>query len=300
MKTKKSILGIMMAAAVTIFLIPSCSKDETGSLSKNDIIQSQDVAYADALDEEVDNLVVSNVTSLNANNYSAVGLKSTNDNGDCVTITVDHPDSTSFPKVITLDYGTGCTRVFKNDTITWQGKIIITLTDRWFVKGAQHSVTFDNFYINGVKIEGTRTITNEGLNEKNHLMMKIVLENGKIIFNDTASMTRNASHEREWIRSFDPVNDTVLITGSANGVNVKGETYERLITSPLVMVHCMDFHWRWVIVKGTIQITNSVTGVSTIDYSSNGCDGTIVIGKNGNHNMFQFWYKHHNHGRGRH
>jgi hypothetical protein len=300
MKTTKVILGLMLATFAAIIMVPSCSKDDSGSLSNNDITLAQDEAYADALYEEVDNMVVSNITSLDDNHFSTLGLKSTSDEGECVTITVDHPDSTSFPKVITLDYGSGCTKIFKDDTITWMGQIIITLTDRWFVEGAQHIVTFNDFYINGVKIEGTRTITNLGLNAKNHFELGIVLENGKIIFNDTAFLTRNANHVREWIRSYNPLNDSILITGTASGINIRGEEYERLITEPLVLVHCMDYHWRWVIVAGKVQITNSTSGVTTVDYTSTGCEGTIIIGKDGYHHNYYFKYKHHNYGNGRH
>ena len=190
-----------------------------------------------------------------------------------MTVTVDHPDSVSFPKVATLDFGEGCTRIYRNDTITLKGQIIVTITDHWFITGSQHVVTFNNFYINGVKLEGTRTITNKGLNDKNHFELGIVLTGGKVIFNDTAFLTRESNHVREWIRGHNPLNDTILITGTASGINIRGEQYERIITAPLVLVHCKDAHWRWVIVEGTIQITNSVTGVSTIDYTSTGCDG---------------------------
>jgi hypothetical protein len=298
MKTKKSILGLIFAATVAIFLAPSCAKDDAGSISSKDLAMAQDEAYVDALYQEVDNTVISNTTSLDAGHYSGMGLKSTSDDGECVTITVNHPDSTSFPKIITLDYGTGCTTVFRDDTITRKGQIIITLTDRWFVQGSQHIVTFSNFYINNVKIEGTRTITNMGLNAKNHFELGIVLQNGKITFNDTAWMTRDANHVREWIRSNNPQNDTVLITGTASGINIKGENYERLITTPLVLAHCSNVPWRWVILAGTVQITNSVSGVTTIDYSSSGCDGEVLISRNGYHRNFAFKYKHHNHGNG--
>jgi hypothetical protein len=299
MKIRKSILGLMVAAAA-ILLIHSCSKDNSSvSLSSKDVASMQDEVYADALYQEVDNSVISNTTAMDMVGFSSTAVKSTATDGDCVNITVDHPDSVTFPKVITLDYGTGCTRGFKDDTISLKGKIIVTITDRWFVTGSKHIVTFDNFYINNVKIEGTRTITNNGLNAKNHLELGVVLQNGKITFNDTAFMTRDENHVREWIRKNDPMNDTMLITGTANGINVQGETYQRLITSPLVLVHCQNFPWRWAIVGGTVQITNSVTGVTTVDYSSSGCSGAVVFIKNGVHLNFPFRYKHHNHGRWR-
>jgi hypothetical protein len=158
-------------------------------------------------------------------------------------------------------------------------------------------ITFNNFYINDVKIEGTRTITNKGLNAKNHLELGVVLTGGKVIFNDTAFLTRESNHVREWIRAKNPMNDTMLVTGTANGINIQGQQYERVITSPLVFVRCKDVPWRWVIVKGTIQITNSVTGVSTIDYTSTGCEDSVVLNKDGFHFKMPFLYRHHNHWR---
>lgn len=296
MKTKNTMLGLIMAAAVALFLTQSCSKDDTGTISENDLALAQDEAYADALFEEVDNIVTDELTSLDGTGYVDTGLKSTGDD-ICRTITVDHPDSTSFPKVITIDYGDGCTMIFRDDTITRKGQIQITLTNRWFVPGAEHIVTFNDFYINDIKIEGTKIITNLGLNENNNLEMSFVLEGGKITFSDTAWMTREASHVRELIHYFNPINDTVLITGSANGVNVLGQDYERVIVEPLVLVHCSEYRWRWVIVAGLVEVTNSATGTTSIDYTADGCDGIVIIGKNGYRHNYQFTYHNHRHNR---
>jgi hypothetical protein len=296
MKNKKSFLILMLSAALGILLIPSCSKDNSGTISSKDVITAQDEIYADALYEEVDNTVVSNVSTLSGMGFSTMNMKSTlHDSSDCMQITVDHPDSVSFPKVVTLDFGEGCTRIFKDDTIVYKGQIIVTLTDHWFMKGSQHIVTFNNFYINDVKVEGTRTMTNMGFNDKNHFELGIALTEGKITFNDTAFLTRESNHVREWITGFRPLNDTILVTGSASGINIQGEHYERVITSPLALVRCKDVPWRWVIVKGTVQITNSETGISTIDYTGSGCESSVVLNKNGLHMNMPFMYRHHNH-----
>ncbi len=294
MKTRRLLPGLLLAG-IFMFWVPfSCSKDDGSKMSEDDLALAQDEAYADALFEEVDNTVLSEITLLDNNLYVDGGTKSTLCDV-CRTITVDHPDTTRFPKVITIDYGEGCMMVFNDDTITLKGQIIITITDRWYKPGAQHIVTFQDFYINDVKIEGTRTITNMGLNDKMHLELGIKLEQGKIIFNDTAWMTREAEHVREWIIHLNPLKDSVLVTGVASGINVLGESYERLITEPLVLVHCPDYDWRWVIVDGTIQITNSERGTSTIEYSGSECDGKIEVSKDGDHHNYQFQFRYHNH-----
>ncbi len=290
MRAKKVYLWLLIAGMASVFFTQSCSKEENGSVPATDIALAQDEAYADALFEEVDNMVASEIEILDANGYNTSTLKSASEDV-CFTVSVDHPDSTHFPKVVTIDYGTGCTIVFKDDTITRQGQIIVTVTDRRKRPGAQQIVNFNDFYLNGVKIEGNRTITNLGLNDKNHLLLGIELTNGKVIFNDTAYMTREASHVREIIRHIDAHNDTILVTGSANGINVLGETYMRQITEPLVMIHCELYKWRWVIASGVIEVTNSERGVTIIDYTGSGCDGKVIVNKNGYHHNYYFKYK---------
>jgi hypothetical protein len=292
----KSIFRFVWIAAIpAVLFFMSCAKDNSSSgISNEDLALAQDEVYANNLYEEVDNLVLSNVAGLEAVGYSPMSVKSTeNDGNDCMIVIVDHPDSIGFPKVVTLDFGAGCTRIYKQDTLNMAGKIHITITEHWFVPGSQHIVTFDNFFINGIQLEGTRTIVNKGLNEKNHPVIEVILKDGKMIFNDTTFLTRESDHMREWIIGNTPLTDTILVTGSASGINVKGEQYERLITSPLVMVRCHEAQWKWVIVSGTMQITNSTSGVSTIDYSGKGCDGSVVIRKNGNEYHMPFQYKYH-------
>lgn len=298
MKANRNLLGLLSAALIALFIVQSCSREDDGDISETDLALAQDEAYADAVYTEIDNMVVAEITALDGNAYLTSGLKSTGDEEPCYSVTVDHPDSTRFPKVITLDYGDGCTVVFRDDTITRKGQIIITITDRWFMPGAENRVTFNDFYFNDIKVEGTRTITNLGINDNGNLEMGIVLEEGKIIFNDTTWMSREADHVREWKRSATPLNDTVIITGSAHGINVLGQEYIRTITEPLVLVHCREYKWRWVIVDGTVEITNSATGTSTIDYSAEGCDGTVIVNKNGYRHNYEFKYNHRHHKHG--
>jgi hypothetical protein len=294
MKTRKELLGLMMLAAATLFLVQSCSKEEDGgSMSDTDIALAQDDAYADALYDDVDNFVAEELVTLDVSGYNPSGLKSTS-NEVCYSVTVDHPDLTTFPKLITIDFGVGCSMVFNGDTITREGRIIITITNRWYITGAEHQITFQDFYMNGVKIEGTRTIINQGLNIRNHLELGVTLKNGKIIFNDTAWISREAQHTREWSRQPDPLNDTIWISGSASGTNILGEQYAREIAEPLMLVRCAEHHYRWVIAGGLVEITNSVRGNCTIDYTGSGCDGEVVIGKNGREYRYEFRYRYRN------
>jgi hypothetical protein len=285
--------GMLILAAVA-FLIPSCSKDdEGGSISETDIALAQDEAYVEALYDDVDNLALTEIQTLDENDYVTSGMKSTSV-GACYTVTVNHPDSTTFPKEVIIDFGEGCSVMYNGDTITRSGQIIINISNRWYRQNAEQVMTFNNFYFNGAKVEGTRTMTNNGLNEQNRLQIAIHLEAGKVTFSEGAFMTRTASHVREWARKMNSFNDTIYVTGSANGVNVLGETYNREITEPLVWVHCAELQYRWSVAAGKMEITNSNRGNMTIEHTGNGCDGDVVVEKDGNQYNYQFRYRHGN------
>lgn len=270
----------------------ACSKEDDSIITPEDVTLAQDELYMDAVYTDVDNLVETNLSALDLNNYQPGSLKSTEDM-PCVVITVDPADGITFPKVITIDYGEGCTIVFKNDTITYKGQIIITVTDRYYVPGAQRIITFNDFYSNGAKIEGTRTITNLGQNDDGNLEVQVTLANGKITFEDGTWATRTSSLLREWVREEDRLEDTLYITGSAFGINILGEEYIREITDPIMMIHCPDYNYRWVRVDGTVTITNSVKGVTTIDFGDGTCESALTLGKLGERYNLRFRYRHH-------
>lgn len=297
MNNKRKFPAYTMLFALFMIIPLSCSKDDSEGISESDLMLAQDDAYTYALFEEVDHMVMDEITTLDANAYSTLSLKSTTDEDPCYTVDVDFPDSTRFPKVVTIDFGDGCTTVFRNDTIIRKGIIQITVTDRWLMEGAQHIVNFIDFSINDVALKGTKTITNKGFNEAGNLEIGFKLENGAVVFPDSDTFKLAAEYLKEWIRYRTPLSDTLIVTGNAMGTNVLGEDFSRVITEPLVMVHCREYNLRWVIVDGKVEMTNSATGVTTIDYSAEGCDGTVIINKNGYRHNYWFKYIHRQHHR---
>ena len=67
----------------------------------------------------------------------------------CAIVTVTSTKGT-FPKTITVDFGTGCT---DKRGVTRKGKIIITVTNKHLVPSATITVVHDNFYVDGKKVE---------------------------------------------------------------------------------------------------------------------------------------------------
>lgn len=76
--------------------------------------------------------------------------------GPCAIITVT-PDDTTYPKTITIDFGTGCHCA---DGRFRRGAIVMHLTGPIRRAGSVMTITFEDYFINQAHIEGTKIVTN--------------------------------------------------------------------------------------------------------------------------------------------
>jgi hypothetical protein len=196
----------------------------------------------------------------------------------CPVIYVDHNDSVYWPKTVSIDFGqAGCVGPFGT---TRKGKIVVTITDRYFKEGSVRTITFDNFYVDEFKIEGTKTVTNEGLNNDGFMYFTVALTGGKIIAPAGQEITREFTHTRTWIEGQHTPrwrwDDKYLIDGEASGINRFGKTYTRTITSSLLF----ETACRWI-TAGTIEIQPEDLPLITLNYGTGECDDTATITVNG-------------------
>src|SRR5664279_4965591 len=123
------LLFFLLAGSLSMY---SCKKDSstttTNPLTSAQTMQVQNSDAQDAIADKTEEDVDSKLDELQNNNYAVAGMKSYLSNlTDTVVITVDHPDTTTFPKVVTLTYysykdSTGFENLVKN------GKITVTIT----------------------------------------------------------------------------------------------------------------------------------------------------------------------------
>jgi len=270
MKTRNLLSFIIMVAAMA-FLMVSCENSDIKttadfSIAEDDVLST---ALFDDVFMEVDEAV-----EIADYQLTAVGsLKS--GTVVCKTITVEKPDTALWPKTITVDYGDGCEG--PNGRIR-KGTIIITVTGRYMLEGSQRTVRFEDYYVNDFKMEGIKTITNQGRNDNDDLYFSIALIGGKVS-NDSITISKDFSRTRTWISGEDTPrfhkDDEYKIEGSATGVNRRGISYTRTITSPLhTAVVC-----RWI-KSGTVQIVADGKKDRIIDYGDGTCDNkaTVTIG----------------------
>ena len=273
MKTKKWIFLFTMMAGVSFFFT-SCEKSDTGAkVSEEELATAEDNALMETLLDDAINEADLAVLTVDDWIYNSDGstLKSATVDS-CPVITVDHPDSTFWPKVITVDYGDLCVGLHDR---TRSGKIIITITGRYMVPGSRRTVELVDYYVDGVHVEGTRTTTNEGRNDAGNLVFSTILKDGKITKNDTTIITREYERYREWVAGEETRNrwdDVFFITGNGSGTTFCGHSYEMTITSPLERARSCRF-----IKSGTVSITIDDNPPITLDYGDGTCDNIATI-----------------------
>jgi len=265
-----------MIAAMAALSFSSCKKETSGLIDQTSVDLADDDAVADAVFEDVFN-TADNASIIADQIGKSLSTESETLVADsCPTITVTHPTSSVWPKVVTVDYGTGCAGFNDN---TRSGKIIIEITGPRLEPGSKRTVTFADYFINGIKVEGTKVIENKGYNSNQNLVFSIKLTDGKLTLPDGSTIERSTDHQREWTAGLLTRNiwdDECLITGTATGKNINGVAYTNTITTALQWKRACRF-----IVAGVVEIDREGKQPVQLNYGTGECDAKAVVTRNG-------------------
>ncbi|WP_144017484.1 hypothetical protein [Ekhidna lutea] len=259
---------LFIPALIFVIIFSSCSDDsETAPVDLVAELDADSEAALEANYEDVDLI-------------AEAGLAFADESGrverdtvlECAEITHDKEN-----KTLTIDYGDGCEirggRVLK-------GKIIIEYNERKLVPGAFRIITLEDFFIDEVQVEGTRTLTNISESLDDNLTFNIVLEDGKLTFEDGSTATRDADHTKTWIRANNPLNDEFHVEGGASGSNREDIRYEVEILEKLVFKRSCRASRVFIPVSGIKQITFG-DNVAVINFGDGDCDNEVTITING-------------------
>jgi hypothetical protein len=298
MKTRKIIYYLVVLGIFGIF-ISGCKKDNNSPTTTSkftsqqlSLVQNSDVQ--DAVAEKTDQDIDKSIDQLQVSNYQVPTGKSLSATGSLV-ITVNHPDSTTFPKIITLVYtnfqdSTAFESFVKNGEIdvlvtangTDKQLITRTLTFKHF------SVTTDSttFTITGVRTM-TRTdhsfkfngVSGARLTTTDNITANLSYAITKTGVSDTLKFTRIVSRLRKaylhydnyggilwkfaWFRN-NLSKDTISISGTVTGINEKGDPYTKTVSSssPLLITFYLGTP---IISSGILDYT--VTGTTAESFT---------------------------------
>lgn len=250
---KLTLLGIFFTAAL---MLTSCRKndDETTDL------ETQSATDSYLMDANINDAIKEVDWAASENNLGKAGP----------TVTFD---TTASPKQMTINYGSG---TLCADGKLRAGKLRITFTGRYRDAGTVITITPDSFYQNGNKLEGTKTITNNGRNNRNNLYYTIEVNNAKLTTIDGKIRTWTSTRNREWIggENTKAFNDDVYqITGIANGVSSNNVAFTVNILQPLQI----DFSCQYRVTAGEVEIKPTSKLTRTINYGSGSCDNNYTV-----------------------
>ena len=273
MKTKV----LMMITALAVLSFSSCKKDSSSAvMDQTSLNLADDDAVTDVVFADVFN-TADNATIILDQMGKSIDAKSLTVMTDsCPTITITRPTAALWPKIFTVDYGTSCTGI--NDNVR-SGKIVIEVTGPRLQSGSKRTVTFVNYFFNGIKVEGTKVLENMGYNSNQNLVISVKLTGGILTLPDGKTIERTTDHQREWIAGLltkSIWDDEWLITGTSTGKNIDGVAYTNTIMTALHSTRACRF-----IVSGVVKIERTGKTPVVLDYGTGECDAKAVVTSGG-------------------
>jgi hypothetical protein len=276
MKLQKSATLLLGATLLTSVVFTSCKKENKTETADNNEALS-DASTSEAKFENSENVADAALAGGGSTEISGK-LQGTEDffAGSCANVT---RDTTGPVRKITIDFGTA--NCLCKDGVNRRGKMMIDHNGRYRNAGATHTITFDNFYEEDNKIEGTKTVTNNGLNGSGQMNWGIKVVGGKITYTDgtfaswESTRTRTQTAGQGTIGKGGWFDDEYDITGTGGGTSVKGVTYTAEIKTALhkKVKGCKRF------VSGVLEIvpTGSSSYKRQIDFGNGACDNTAEV-----------------------
>jgi hypothetical protein len=189
----------------------------------------------------------------------------------CYTLVWD----SSAAHLITLTYnGTYC------NGRTRSGDIIIHYTDYFRNSGAVITITLNNFYVNGHKVEGKKVITNNGINGSGKYSFSVSVSDvagtgfAKLTFTDGTYTNWKSSRTHTWDQgSSTPLtllDDEWVISGTFSGVSREGVSFTGTLSTLRYKIACW-YAFIFYPESGSLSVTTS-EGTRSLDFGTGDCD----------------------------
>jgi len=242
---KFSINRISIAALTFIVasMLFSCQKDVSSSNNNTPVTEEQATTYSEessmaevSFDDAEDVATTAADEECNASVYGINGrflplfIELRASIGDCAEITVTPNDST-YPKTITIDFGSGC---LGRDGKFRSGAIIVHLTAPLRRPGSVVTITFRNYYVNRVHLEGSKIIS---LSDPPLHKWRVEVVGGKVTFPTGRGYSYQSIKTKTQVEGMDTriVRDDVYeITGRSQTEFNSGLTITLNTETPLV------------------------------------------------------------------
>ncbi|MEG2100881.1 hypothetical protein [Flavobacterium sp. YO64] len=277
MKTKFLFIGTLVALSFFI----SCNSDEKTNDGSSDAITNTEIVTNSKIDASIED-----VTAIAEDQFTAQQNLTAKPSGpvknflpSCATITTALTNNTW---TITVDFGVeGCTLENGN---TVKGKMVISFSNDFSASTQTISYTFDGFYHNGKKLQGSksivRSVKSTDLLAEAHPVSTAAIDM-TITFDDGSVYTRKGTLIKEMTAGYKTWSDwednVYVVTGSGTTTFPNGDTFSAEITTPLEFKASCKTPFP---VKGIVSITKN-DAKAIIDYGNGDCDTLAKVTKDG-------------------
>jgi len=266
-----SLLITLLTVAVALFMVTafsSCRKD--GSILE--ALDHQTTNDETAADNEFDDILKMAEEAIDST-INAIEFPVSISVGQCAVVTADTNTHN-----ITIDFGSGCVGY---DNRTRSGKINVHYMGYYRDPNSQLTVTFDNFIVNDITIEGTLSYNAVHRDANGHLTIVTNVKNGKLIYNETGRyISWETTKGLTWIageNTGDAFDDVYEVTGNSSGVSSVGIGYSANITSPITIKTACWNQYIYYPVSGVKEINPSGFPTRVVDFGDGSCDKEVII-----------------------
>jgi hypothetical protein len=274
MKTKL-FLSVFTVVTLSLFTV-SCQRERgnAGEEIETTFELSENQAVTDDLNQDASDVLEEAAAKNNLLGEGGCNASSTmNWTGSCAVVTV----SGNFPaKNIKIDFGTGCT---SPSGVTRKGVINIVLTDSVRKSGSVATTTFDNYFVNGFKKEGTIIRTNTTVAGSGTRSFNRTVNNGKITSPAgrvwTHSSNINITQTAGVSTPCDLTDDVYTLAGTRTATNANGKTRTSTTQTPLQKkMSCANID------QGILQVQGP-NHTAIINFGNGSCDNLATISIDG-------------------
>ncbi len=267
-KTNKAQLkGLVFLVSILLILVNACNDSEKESVFFEDeeISTLETEQEAEMYFNMIESIGNAAILELESNSGGRIEQPA-DPEFSCAEVNWDEENSR-----IVIDFGDGCKGP---DNRTRKGKVIIEYEVNELLVESEFVTVLENFYVDTIKIEGTRTVTIESLSSE-AISYTAVIEGGKIIWPNKTFITR----ESEGLHTIKYSDLSLKIEGEASGSTKSGVSYASETKDPLVFKSdCLEYR---LPVSGSKTITVEKLPLITVNYGDGECDNkfTVAIGE---------------------
>lgn len=287
-----SLNRLSIAAIIIIFAVMLFSCQKESSLADQEVSEEQAASYSEetmAAEASFDDAGDIALTAADEeNNASVYGMNGRGffptfaelraAIGDCATITITPNDST-YPKTIVIDFGDSCVGY---DGKLRSGAIILHLTGPIRRPGSVLTITFRNYFVNHIHLQGTKILSNLSVPPVHKWSVQVV--GGKVTFPGGRGYTYEAFKYKKQVAGMDTRivrDDVYAIEGRSKTVFSNGLTIT--LNTETALVKKVACPW---INDGKVKIKiNSRVLFLDYGYPNHECDNKALLTWNNGNNQ---------------